>query len=52
MWPILPTIASEADTRFYVANPVLPDPQMVMLQGHMLADDYGSAYREAPAFHK
>lgn len=29
---------------------VLPDPQMGMRQGYMLADNYGSAYREAPGF--
>ena len=29
---------------------VRPDPQMGMRQGYMLADDYGSAYREAPGF--
>jgi opine dehydrogenase len=29
---------------------VLPDPDMGMRQGYMLAGDYGSAYREAPGF--
>ena len=29
---------------------ILPDPVMGMRQGYMLADDYGSAYREAPGF--
>ncbi len=29
---------------------VLPDPEMGMRQGYMLADDYGEAYRKAPGF--
>jgi len=29
---------------------VLPDPEMGMRQGYMLASDYGSGYREAPGF--
>ena len=29
---------------------VLPDPQMGMRQGYMLADNYGSGYRKAPGF--
>ena len=29
---------------------ILPDPQMGMRQGYMLAGDYGAAYREAPGF--
>ena len=29
---------------------VLPDPQMGMRQGYMLADNYGSGYRQAPGF--
>ncbi len=29
---------------------VLPDPELGMRQGYMLADNYGSAYREAPGF--
>ena len=29
---------------------ILPDPKMGMRQGYMLADNYGSAYREAPGF--
>ena len=29
---------------------VLPDPEMGMRQGYMLADNYGQAYREAPGF--
>jgi len=29
---------------------ILPDPKMGMRQGYMLADDYGSAYRQAPGF--
>jgi opine dehydrogenase len=29
---------------------ILPDPVMGMRQGYMLADNYGSAYREAPGF--
>ena len=29
---------------------ILSDPQMGMRQGYMLADNYGSAYREAPGF--
>jgi opine dehydrogenase len=29
---------------------ILPDPQMGISQGYMLADNYGSAYREAPGF--
>ena len=29
---------------------VLPDPQLGMRQGYMLADNYGSAYRQAPGF--
>ena len=29
---------------------VLPDPEMGMRQGYMLANNYGAAYREAPGF--
>ncbi len=29
---------------------VLPDPQMGMRQGYMLADNYGEGYRKAPGF--
>jgi opine dehydrogenase len=29
---------------------VMPDPEMGMRQGYMLANNYGSAYREAPGF--
>jgi len=29
---------------------ILPDPEMGMRQGYMLADNYGAAYREAPGF--
>lgn len=29
---------------------VLPDPKLGMRQGYMLADNYGSAYRQAPGF--
>ncbi|MGI9225001.1 MAG: NAD/NADP octopine/nopaline dehydrogenase family protein [Woeseiaceae bacterium] len=29
---------------------ILPDPQLGMRQGYMLADNYGAAYREAPGF--
>lgn len=29
---------------------VLPDPELGMRQGYMLADDYGQAYRTAPGF--
>ena len=29
---------------------ILPDPEMGMRQGYMLASNYGSAYREAPGF--
>ena len=29
---------------------VLPDPELAMRQGYMLADDYGDAYRTAPGF--
>jgi opine dehydrogenase len=29
---------------------VLPDPEMGMRQGYMLANNYGSGYREAPGF--
>ncbi len=29
---------------------VLPDPEMGMRQGYMLADNYGEAYRNAPGF--
>jgi len=29
---------------------ILPDPVMGMRQGYMLADNYGSAYRQAPGF--
>ena len=29
---------------------VLPDPELGMRQGYMLADDYGEAYRTAPGF--
>jgi opine dehydrogenase len=29
---------------------VLPDPEMGMRQGYMLADNYGEAYRKAPGF--
>lgn len=29
---------------------VVPDPELAMRQGYMLADDYGEAYRTAPGF--
>lgn len=29
---------------------ILPDPEIGMRQGYMLADNYGSAYRKAPGF--
>ena len=29
---------------------ILPDPELAMRQGYMLADDYGEAYRTAPGF--
>jgi opine dehydrogenase len=29
---------------------VVPDPELAMRQGYMLADDYGNAYRTAPGF--
>ena len=29
---------------------VLPDPELAMRQGYMLAEDYGDAYRTAPGF--
>jgi opine dehydrogenase len=29
---------------------IVPDPEMGVRQGYMLADNYGSAYREAPGF--
>ena len=29
---------------------ILPDPEMGMRQGYMLADNYGEAYRKAPGF--
>jgi opine dehydrogenase len=29
---------------------ILPDPELAMRQGYMLADDYGAAYRTAPGF--
>ncbi len=29
---------------------VIPDPELGMRQGYMLADDYGEAYRSAPGF--
>ena len=29
---------------------MLPDPEMGMRQGYMLANNYGAAYREAPGF--
>jgi opine dehydrogenase len=29
---------------------VVPDPELAMRQGYMLADDYGEAYRKAPGF--
>jgi opine dehydrogenase len=29
---------------------ILPDPELGMRQGYMLADNYGAAYREAPGF--
>ena len=29
---------------------IVPDPEMGMRQGYMLANDYGAAYREAPGF--
>jgi opine dehydrogenase len=29
---------------------VIPDPELAMRQGYMLADDYGEAYRKAPGF--
>jgi len=29
---------------------VVPDPELAMRQGYMLADDYGDAYRTAPGF--
>ena len=30
--------------------PVVPDPELAMRQGYMLADNYGDAYRTAPGF--
>ena len=29
---------------------IVPDPELAMRQGYMLADDYGEAYRTAPGF--
>ena len=29
---------------------VVPDPELAVRQGYMLADDYGEAYRTAPGF--
>ena len=29
---------------------IIPDPELGMRQGYMLADDYGEAYRKAPGF--